>query len=241
MLSTTRWSTTALLLLLLAPHPSRAIIGGRRAFPLSSQQQSVSDIGVVRADTLIQEVFSGGGEVDATVVVGRMAKDVEFHDLCLSKPLRGREEVRAHLENKFLPETRFTVERIADGKTSSGFTWMYQGSTLEDAKFGLRGTTYLETSEAGEITYWKEACEPLFKPGAATADLLKAITAEAAKELELNGKPAPTYVEQTPTTAKGVVDYLWKEAYPKGADTDEALRLFAENIVYEDFNVRYHE
>ena len=30
--------------------------------------------------------------------------------------------------------------------------------------------------------------------------------------------------------------YLWEEAYPKGAEPTEALRLFADDIRYEDFN-----
>ena len=33
-----------------------------------------------------------------------------------------------------------------------------------------------------------------------------------------------------------VADYLWNEAYPKGATPAVALELFAEDIRYEDFN-----
>ena len=193
--------------------------------------------GSPRADNIIKEVF-GSGTVDATVVASACSHDVEYYDLCLKTPLVGPEAVKSHLEKKFPPETRFLVSKIADGKESSGFTWMYQGDLYaEEPGKGLRGTTYLEIdASTGKIIYIKEACEPLFKPGSATADLLKAITADAAKELELNGKPDPTYVEATPSAASDVVEYLWKEAYPKGAETSEALRLFADNIVYEDFS-----
>jgi|MDSY01.1.fsa_nt_gb hypothetical protein len=193
--------------------------------------------GSPRADAVVKELFGGGG-VDPAAVAAACSANVEYFDLNLGAPLVGRDAVQAHLEKRFPAGTRFKVERVADGKESSGFTWMYQGDAAAAAPSnGLRGTTYVEIDAAtGELTYLKEACEPLFKPGAATADLLKAITAKAAEEQALNGKPAPTFVAQTPRTAEGVVKYLWTEAYPKGAETSEALRLFADDIRYEDFN-----
>ena len=46
----------------------------------------------------------------------------------------------------------------------------------------------------------------------------------------------PRYTQATPQTASSIVRYLWEEAYPQGAEPTEALRLFAEDIRYEDFN-----
>ena len=89
-----------------------------------------------------------------------------------------------------------------------------------------RGTTYVEIDAAtGELTYLKECApaSPLFKPGAATADLLKAITAKAAEEQALNGKPAPLL-----RTAEGVVKTSGR-SLPEGRREREA-RLFADDI-----------
>ena len=178
----------------------------------------------------------GSGTVDPTAIVDACACDVKWADLTTS-PVVGRNAVLPLLASKYPVGTRFKVERVAEGDGStSGFTWMYQGSSDGSPQEGLRGTTYLELDADGKISFVKEVCEPVFKPGSVTADLLKAVTAEAAKELELNGKHPPTYKPSTPSTASEVVEYLWKEAYPKGAEISEALRLFSENIVYEDFN-----
>ena len=84
---------------------------------------------------------------------------------------------------------------------------------------GLRGTLYAELDGRGQISYVREGCEPILKPGEATEALLKAATAN----MERPPKPPPTYTEATPTTASGVATYLWKEAYPKGATPDEAV------------------
>ena len=51
-------------------------------------------------------------------------------------------------------------------------------------------------------------------------------------------KPPPTFTPATPTTASGIVRYLWEEAYPGGATPSEGLRLFSDAIEYEDFNYR---
>ena len=46
----------------------------------------------------------------------------------------------------------------------------------------------------------------------------------------------PTYEKRSPKGAADIADYLWNEAYPKGATPAVALELFSENIRYEDFN-----
>jgi len=51
-------------------------------------------------------------------------------------------------------------------------------------------------------------------------------------------KPPPTFTPATPTTASGIVRYLWEEAYPGGATPSEGLRLFSNDIEYQDFNYR---
>ena len=59
---------------------------------------------------------------------------------------------------------------------------------------------YLELDADGRIAYAREAAEPLFKPGAVTERLLKAVTA-AAKD---QPRAAPSYAPRTPTTAAAV-------------------------------------
>jgi glutaredoxin len=106
---------------------------------------------------------------------------------------------------------------------------MPDGKTSE---IGLRGTLFAEMNDEGQLSYVCEGCEPIVKPGQATEALLKAVT----QNVERPPKPARTYTQATPTTASAIAEYLWKDAYPNGAEPSEALRLFSDSIVYEDFN-----
>jgi len=79
--------------------------------------------------------------------------------------------------------------------------------------------------------YAREASEPILKPGEATEALLKAVTASVEAP-----EKVPTYEVRSPVGAVEIADYLWNEAYPKGATPAVALELFADDIRYEDFN-----
>lgn len=139
--------------------------------------------------------------------------------------------MQAGLEAKFPAGSALVLDRLADGARASGFTWHREAEGEEGE--GLRGTLYAELDEQGRLSYVREGCEPLFKPGEATEALLKAITKGVERE-----EAAASYTRRTPKTAGAIVEYLWREAYPGGAKPDEALRLFAEDITYEDFNYR---
>merc|ERR1712070_613499 len=141
----------------------------------------------------------------------------------------GKENVLKLLTEKFPEGSGLTIERISDGVSSGGCTWH---RNAQDDRIGLRGTLYVELDEEGAIRYAQDGSEPIFKPGEATEALLKAATANQPKV----EKPPPTYTPRSPTSAEGVVRYLWEEAYPNGAEQTVALDLFAEDIIYQDFN-----
>lgn len=177
--------------------------------------------------SLLLSLF-GSETVNPAKVAAACSETIEWFDMT-SGVVRGRAEVLKLLEGKFPDGSGLQIERLSDGSQSSGFTW-HRVSSSSDL-IGLRGTLYAEVDDTGKLCYVQEGSEPLFKPGEATEALLKAVTSGASEE-----KPQPTYTQATPTTAEGIVRYLWKEAYPKGAGPEEALRLFAEAIRYEDFN-----
>lgn len=116
------------------------------------------------------------------------------------------------------------IDKISDGTFACGYAWTWVNGNEE----GLRGTTFVELNEAGEIKYMREIPEPLYKPGDATLELLKAVTKNAVP------KPPPAYESKTPQTANEVAKYLFCEV--QGGDIDESMRLFSDDIIYRDFN-----
>ena len=181
---------------------------------------------------LVQELFSG--VVDPAAVASACSATVEWDDLTAPAPITGPEAVRAHLEAKFPKGSVLVLDRISDGQRSGGFTWHREEEMMDGSRSaaGLRGTLYCELDDAGALLYVREGCEPIVKPGQATEALLKAAT----QNIERPEKPPPSYTQATPTSASGIARYLWEDAYPGGAEPAEALRLFADDIVYEDFN-----
>jgi len=181
-----------------------------------------------RSESVLRDLF-GEGSVDPAAVADACSSDVEWLDMNVGTPAVGKEAVQALLSSKFPEGSGWTIERVSDGGSSGGITWHRNAG---DERIGLRGTLYVELDEEGRICYAQEGCEPLFKPGEATEALLKAATANVEKP----EKPPATFTPKTPTTAEGIVRYLWEEAYPNGADQSVALDLFSEDIVYQDFN-----
>jgi len=167
------------------------------------------------------------GELDFDAIAAACSDEVIWEDMSKGAPVIGPDAVRNFLQSKFPGGTALKIDRISDGVTSGGFTWHREADGLE----GLRGTMYVEFDPEGYITYVREGCEPLFKPGEATEKLLKAITSNSKKP-----ETTPTYTPRLPRGASDVVKYLWEEAYPGGATPDVALELFADDIRYEDFN-----
>lgn len=93
---------------------------------------------------------------------------------------------------------------------------------------GIRGTTYVELNEDGLVSYLREICEPLFKPGDATVELLKAIGGDNTAKFD-------AVERRSPSGASDICRYLWSELQGNAAPS-ESLAFFAEEVLYEDFN-----
>lgn len=153
--------------------------------------------------------------------------DCIFEDCYEPEPFVGKEAVCDHVLSKATQmegEGFVRVDRISDGTSACGYAWTWVNGLEE----GLRGTTFVELNEAGEIRYIREIPEPLYKPGDLTLDLLKAVTKNAVP------KPPPTYEPKIPQLANEVAKYLFCDV--QGGDIDESMRLFSDNIIYRDFN-----
>ena len=185
--------------------------------------------GAKSAGEKLAALLGGAEGIDAAKVAEACSADIVYEDMA-STSYDGPAAVAAYFTNKYPAGTRLVVERTAGNATTGGMTWRRQ-AVGDDAQYGLRGTTYCRFDAAGKIAYVREGSEPLLKPGEATEALLKAVTANVEKE----DTPA-TYEARFPKTAVDIADYLWREAYPKGATPAVALELFADDIRYEDFN-----
>ena len=200
---------------------------------LSSRTPPPALLSTVAAPTgceaLLKSLFAG--PVDAGAVAAACSEKVEWDDMGLSAPAVGRDAVRELIAAKFPGGSSLVLDRVSDGQRSGGAVWHREAADREGVT-GLRGTLFVELDDDEKIAYVREGCEPILKPGQATEALLKAV----ANSVERPPKEAPTFAQATPTGAASIVRYLWEEAYPGGAEPTEALRLFSERIVYEDFN-----
>ena len=158
------------------------------------------------AQTLVDAVCAPGG-VDADAVAGLCASYAQYEDLA-SDTFTGPGQIANYFKSKYPEGCRVVCDRIAGDAVSGGFTWHRED---EQGNEGLRGTTFCKF-EDGKLVYAREGSEPILKPGEATEALLKAATANIEKEDKV-----PTYEQRTPKGAAAVADYLWNEAYPKGA------------------------
>jgi len=157
------------------------------------------------------------------------APDAVVEDLYLAQVPEGPGAgVRAYLENKASCGT-FVMDRISDGETACGFTWHLEEDGVEG--IGIRGTTFVEVDTEGRVCYLREICEPLYKPGDSTVELLKAIGGD---NVATFGDGAPVE-KRTPSGASDLCKYLWKELQGR-APPSEAVSFFAEDALYEDFN-----
>lgn len=152
---------------------------------------------------------------DANAVV----EDLYYSDVSASNSAG----VRAYVENK-ASCGRIVIDRLSDGTRSCGFTWHLE----DDGAVGIRGTTYVELNEDGLVSYLREICEPLFKPGDATVELLKAIGGDNTAKFD-------AVERRSPSGASDICRYLWSELQGNAAPS-ESLAFFAEEVLYEDFN-----
>jgi len=166
------------------------------------------------------------------------AANIVYEDRFEPQPVVGRTAVTEHLRERARQrqsargggEPGLRIDKISDGNRACGFAWTWTCGSEE----GLRGTTFVELNDKGEIQYVQEIPEPLFKPGDLTKDLLKAVTAGA------EWKPPEPFTPQTPTAAHELAKYLFVDL--QNADpvegTDELMRFFDDNVVYRDFNYK---
>ena len=128
-----------------------------------------------RCDDLLRTLFVEPTALSAAAVAAACAANVVWNDMDLAEPVRGPAAVESLLRDKFPAGSRLGVERLADGATSGGFTW-HRAAAGEQAS-GLRGVTYVELDDAGQISYVQEGAEPLFKLDKLLEALLQAAQA----------------------------------------------------------------
>jgi len=155
------------------------------------------------------------------------ALNVVYEDCFEPQPIVGKTPVTNHMLNKVAQRQGrggFRVDRISDGNRACGFAWTWTYGYEE----GLRGTTFVELNDNGEIQYVREIPEPIFKPGDLTLKFLRAVTEGA------EPKPPKEFEQRDPTTASEMVDYLFNTV--QGSSVDESMRCFDDKILYRDFN-----
>jgi len=186
----------------------------------------------VPCTSVLAELF-GGVTIDAAQVAGACSSSVKWIDMGLDEAVSGPAAVENLLKERYPEGSRLVMERVSDGLGSSGgFSWRREAEGVEGT--GLRGVTYVELDKAGRIEFVQEGYEPIFKLDKG----LEVIFKLAGALVDVPEKPPTNFERATPTDAAGIARYLWQVAYPGGADTKEALRFFADEIVYEDFNYR---
>lgn len=202
-----------------------------------------------RADELIEAVWKNnqdGGPLPIPRIAAACAPDVVWEDMRLPqrKIANGVEQVCKLLTCQYPRGTSLSIDKIADGVDAAGFTWTRSCTTSSTAdatvngqeppkKLGLRGTTFVRLNDDGKIVSVQELAEPLYKPGDAMLKLLQAVTKNVPRP---DKKKIPTYQEESPTSCSEIVDYVWNRAYPQDAPVDEAIKFYAPDIVYQDFN-----
>jgi hypothetical protein len=180
--------------------------------------------------SLINESKCYTTENGAIEFASACATNIVYEDCYEAQPIVGRNAVETHLKERAALRNQrdgsgLRLDRISDGTRACGFAWTWTCSDEE----GLRGTTFVELNDNNEIVYVREIPEPIYKPGDATLDLLKAVTADA--EPKVFDEP---FVSRTPVDANDVVKYLFNEV--QGRDVEESMLLFSPNIIYRDFN-----
>lgn len=150
----------------------------------------------------------------------------------------GRDAIAAMLSRRakrFPANARIVVDKVAEGSSACGFTFHLAQDGVVGK--GLRSTIFVEFQQKGAdktIAYVREVAEPLFKPGAATSKLLRAVVSEAVKKDPTLAIRPPAPAKRATTSAPDLVKFLWTEV--NGSDKQLTLSLFDDNIVYDDFN-----
>ena len=218
----------------------------RTTTALSVSSSSTSTSRLCRAQglmtSLIEDSQCYATTAGAQLFGDACAVNVIYDDCYEPQPIVGKQEVIQHMLSKVAQRNNkgtVRIDRISDGDQACGFAWTWvtiptndndndSNNNKEQQQEGLRGTTFVQLNESGEIQYVREIPEPIFKPGDATIELLKAVTAGAV------ASPPPSYETKTPTIAHEIAQYLFCDV--QGSSIDEAMRFFADSIQYRDFN-----
>uniref|UniRef100_A0A7S3DWL9 SnoaL-like domain-containing protein n=1 Tax=Entomoneis paludosa TaxID=265537 RepID=A0A7S3DWL9_9STRA len=159
------------------------------------------------------------------------ASNVVIADCFFPQPFNGKSEALTYMLERVAQrkeKSNVRIDKISDGDKACGFAWTW---TCGDEE-GLRGTTFVELNDSGEIQYLQEIPEPIYKPGDLTKQLLEAITQG------FEPKPPVPYEKRRPTRACEVAEYLFvdlNKAEPVEA-TNELMTFFDDNVIYRDFN-----
>ncbi len=194
--------------------------------PIRIKAQSAEAI----LSSLINESKCFTSEEGASDFAAACATNVLYEDCYEPQPIIGRFAVEQHLKQRAAMRSQrensgFRMDRISDGTKACGFAWTW---TCGDEE-GLRGTTFVELNDNNEIVYVREIPEPIYKPGDATLELLKAVTAGA--EPKVFEEPL---VVRKPQSASDAVKYLFNEV--QGREVAESMKVFSSDIIYRDFN-----
>jgi hypothetical protein len=103
-----------------------------------------------RARDLIQSLIVEEGcyatTAGARAFANVCAVNVVYEDRFEPQPIIGKQAVLHHLAKR---SVKVRIDKISDGDVACGFAWTW----VTDEQEGLRGTTFLELNDNGEIVY----------------------------------------------------------------------------------------
>lgn len=181
---------------------------------------------------IVEEEECYSKETNVPKFVDACAPNVIIEDRFYPQPFNGKVGAEEYIKGRVQQRKgkgTIRIDRISDGDRACGYAWTWCCGNDE----GLRGTTFVELNDRGEIVYLQEIPEPIWKPGDLTKDLLKAITSDAEP---MKSEP---YEKQSPTIANELCKYLFGPLQKAGGSkesVDDLMEFFDANVIYRDFN-----
>ncbi|KAH8097872.1 hypothetical protein JL720_790 [Aureococcus anophagefferens] len=191
-------------------------VGGARASAAASQT----------AGEKLKALLGKAEGVDPAEIAAACADDVLYEDMA-SSTFKGPAAVAAYFTTKY-QGCRIAVEKTAGNATTGGMTWRRE-KVGDSSVYGLQATYCRRRGRQAPL-------RPRGQRAAAQARRGDGGAPEGRDGERGEGGHARDVRAAGADGAVAVADYLWNEAYPKGATPAVALELFAEDIRYEDFN-----